>query len=309
MSANSIDAFETELVHSTASAVSAVYHPRAFAGRTALVTGGAGGIGLSIATGFAVLGAEVTIIDVDEARTSAAVGVLSELGGAVTGRVADVTDHDTITAAVVEQRAASPTLDVLVNNVGGTFGLVRPFAEVGPEYWQPLYKLNFQHVLSATHAALPMLRRGSSVINITTVEAHRGYPFGAVYSAFKAAVRGFTRSLAVELAPHGVRVNCVAPETTDTALHDSSRWLPADEVDHIRRWIPLGRFGRPEDLTGAALFLASPLSSWTTGITVPVDGGVLASAGWLQMDNGRWSHRPIVTGTRWPPAAPSSDVE
>jgi 3-oxoacyl-[acyl-carrier protein] reductase len=177
----------------------------------------------------------------------------------VLGVIADVTVGEQLDAAFGEVTSAIDHRDIVVNNVGGTLNLVRPFTDTTTVHWELLYRLNLYRIMAMSRKALPLMGRGGSIINVSTVEAHRGYPFGAVYSGFKTAITGFTRSLAVELSPQGIRANCIAPETTETALHNSTAWLPAHETNQIGDWIPLGRFGVPEDIAGAALFLASPL--------------------------------------------------
>ena len=137
---------------------------------------------------------------------------------------------------------------------------------------------------------------GGSIISISTIEAFRGIPGNVVYSAFNAGISGFTRSLGVELGPHGIRVNAIAPETTDTfqvPIHD---WIPDHYKDRVPYWTPLGRFGTPDDAAGCALFLASDLSAWVTGTTVHMDGGALAAGGFYRGPKNGWTNLPIVDG-------------
>ena len=120
-------------------------------------------------------------------------------------------------------------LDVLVNNVGDFLNVVKPFERTTEEEWDALYAVNLRHMFLVTRAAIPLLRhaaRGASIINLSTIEAFRGIPMAAVYSAFKSAVTGFTRSLALELGPHGIRVNAIAPETTETEQVKPSLFIP-----------------------------------------------------------------------------------
>ena len=137
-------------------------------------------------------------------------------------------------------------------------------------------------------------RRSGNIINVSTIETFRGIPGNAVYSAFKTAIVGFTRSFALEVAPHGVRVNGIAPETTDTSQVPVSRWIPDEHRDRLPYFLPLGRFGRPDDHAGAALYLASELSDWVTGVTLPVDGGAIAAAGFYRLEGDRWTNAPVV---------------
>jgi NAD(P)-dependent dehydrogenase (short-subunit alcohol dehydrogenase family) len=190
-------------------------------------------------------------------------------------------------------------LNILVNNVGDFLAIKKPFAEGLESEWDALYRVNLLHVFLVTRAAIPLLLAGGgggSIVSISTIEAFRGIPCMAVYSAFKAAIGGFTRSLALELGPQGIRVNAIAPETTESAQVPAAASVPAEHREHIAHWFPIGRFGRPEDTAGSALFLASDLSSWMTGSTLHVDGGALAAAGYYRTLEGGWTHTPVIAG-------------
>jgi NAD(P)-dependent dehydrogenase (short-subunit alcohol dehydrogenase family) len=115
-----------------------------------------------------------------------------------------------------------------------------------------------------------------------------------VYSAYKAAITGFTRSLAVDLGNAGVRVNAIAPDLTESLQVRYSEWVPAEQRDRIPSWVPVGRFGTADDIAGVALFLASDLSAFVTGTTLHADGGSLAAGGWFRRPDGTWTNRPIV---------------
>ena len=154
-----------------------------------------------------------------------------------------------------------------------------------------LLRTNFLHVLHACSRAIPAMRaggRGGSIVNLTTIEAHRAAPGYAVYAAAKAAVTEFSRTLAVELAPDRIRVNNVAPDITPT---DNMRALAASRgsaLDHplsARVAVPMGRYGEPTDVSGAVVFLASQLSAYITGTTLHADGGTFASSGFLNWPN------------------------
>jgi 3-oxoacyl-[acyl-carrier protein] reductase len=114
-----------------------------------------------------------------------------------------------------------------------------------------------------------------------------------VYSAFKAGIAQFTKSLALELGNDGIRVNSIAPDLTQSIQVDYDRWVPADQQHLIPTWVPVGRFGTPDDIAGVALFLASDLSAFVTGTTVHADGGSLAAGGWFRTDRGGWTNRPL----------------
>jgi 3-oxoacyl-[acyl-carrier protein] reductase len=179
---------------------------------------------------------------------------------------------------------------VLVNVVGSA--VREPFADSAPRHWDAAIAGNFGWLLPAVHACLPLLRasaRGASIINFTSIEAHRAAPGFAVYAAMKAALTSFTRTLAVELAPEGVRVNAIAPDMvvtpgfTRVVAGDADRatWedTPLGRAS-ARLAVPAGRRGEPDDVGSAVLFLASELSAYVTGQTLHPDGGALASSGW-----------------------------
>ena len=179
-------------------------------------------------------------------------------------------------------------LDSLVNVVGGTFR--GAFSEQGPRAWDALIRTNLTHVLHATSRAIPAMRaggRGGSIVNITTIEGYRAAPNFAVYSAAKAAVAHFARTLAVELAADRIRVNCVAPDITPTpnmigiSGDAASGEHPMLDPLNVRVSIPMGRLGVPTDISNAVVFLTSGLSSYITGTTLHPDGGTFASSGWF----------------------------
>ncbi len=255
-------------------------------GRTALVTGGARGIGAAVVRLFAEHGAAVVAVDTDAAA-------LAELAGAVPGLTvleADATDPATA------QRCIGYEPDVLVNNVGHFLRPATMFADADPAEWGPLAAVNLDHALHMTHALLPGMiarGRGGSIINMTTVEAHRGIPGQTMYSAYKAALRHFTRSLALEVGRHGIRVNAVAPDLIETPQVPYARLVAEEDRDKWPLWAPLGGPGRPEDVAGPALFLASDLARYVTGTTVHVDGGSHAAGGWFPRADGTWVNRPL----------------
>ncbi|MDX2276909.1 MAG: SDR family NAD(P)-dependent oxidoreductase [Hyphomonadaceae bacterium] len=280
-------------------------------GKTAFITGAGEGIGRAIAISYAQLGAQIFAMEIDADRAIALQRDLAQVDRAhhiLTGDVRDAALIDEAFAAVARHAGA---LDILVNNVGDNLRLRGAFENFTPEDWDALYAINLRHIFSCTRAALPLIRMtrtGGSIINVSTIEAYRGAPPAAVYAAFKAGITGFSRSIALELAPEQIRVNIIAPETTETAQVPVSRMIAEQHRHHMDRWIPMGRFGEPMDSAGAAVFLASNLSSWMTGTTLHVDGGALAAGGFYRAPDGNWTNFPVITdiGVGWRPPAPDA---
>jgi NAD(P)-dependent dehydrogenase (short-subunit alcohol dehydrogenase family) len=284
------------------------------AGRNAIVTGGAAGIGGAISEAFVAHGAAVLAVDSDAAalgRLRERAGVAeptdsAESGGATgargagerveTGALETLELDVTAPEAAARIVAASPDADVLANNVGHFLRPPTVFAEESAKGWEAQRAINLEHVLAVTRAVLPGMierGRGGSIVNLTTVEAFRGIPGHAVYSAYKAAVVAFGRSLALEVGAAGIRVNDIAPDVVESPQLPYADWVEDAERWRWRTWVPLARHGTPEDVAGAALFLASPLSAFVTGTTIHVDGGTKAAGGWYPRDEGGWTNRPL----------------
>jgi len=266
--------------------------------QVAVVTGAASGIGRSIAETFAAHGASVVIADKQGERAREVAAGIEGRGGQ-----ALVCDVDIVTPEGVDRMSREALecfgqVDILVNNVGNFMPGAGPFLRTTEEDWESLYDVNLKHILRCTRSLAPqMVERGrGSIINISTIETFRGIPSNAIYSTFKTGITAFTRSFALEVAPNGVRVNAIAPETTDTDQVPIQRWIAEEDKPHIPFMIPLGRFGTPDDHAGAALFLASGLSAWMTGVTLPVDGGALAASGFYRLLKGGWTNAPILRG-------------
>ncbi|MER2225016.1 MAG: SDR family oxidoreductase, partial [Rhodococcus sp. (in: high G+C Gram-positive bacteria)] len=164
-----------------------------------------------------------------------------------------------------------------------------------PGFWSEAGNINFDHVVRLTHALLPgMIDRGTggSIVNLTTVEAHRAIPGHTMYSAYKAALTQFTRSLGVEIGRTGVRVNAIAPDLIESVQVPYRTIVSADDWDKWPGWAPLGGPGQPVDIAGPALFLASDLARYITGTVIHVDGGSHAAGGWFPTEEGGWTNRP-----------------
>lgn len=245
-------------------------------GTTALVTGASRGIGRAIALALAERGADVAL---SARSTDALEEVRSEIeqtGGRAVVLPCDVTDRDAVQAMVAAALDGLGRIDTVVNNAGGTAFMV-PFTEMRFEGWTKVMRLNVDSIVHVCQAVAPhLLERGSgSVINVASVAALGGTPGLAPYGSSKAAVLSLTKSLAMEWGHAGVRVNALCPGWTATELN-RSLWGNEQISASMTATIPLARWGRAEEMTGAAVFLASGASSYMTGQALVVDGGLTA---------------------------------
>ena len=264
------------------------------AGRTAVITGGGAGIGGAISRRFAAAGAAVVIADISEEYARDAEQDITAGGGRALVHLGDIRQPEVVQS--LQERALAfgdGRVEVLVNNVGH-YAPYKLFADSTEEDWDIQYQISFLHVLRCTRAFLPgMMEQGrGAIVNVSTVEALRGIPGNAVYSALKAGLVNFTRSLAVEVGGRDVRVNAIAPDLTHTPQTPMYDWHPDRSL--TRCWVPLGRFAHPDEQADAALFLASDQARFITGHTLPVDGGTAAASGWYRTDPDadNWSNTP-----------------
>ena len=267
--------------------------------RIAVVTGGGGGIGAATARLFADHGAQVVIADIDAQLAQLTSEQITASGGSAFAAATDVRDASQVADLARSVLERHGRVDVLVNNVGHWLRHPGNFVDTDPQLWDDLYRVNLHHVFLVTHAFLPTMigRRSGAIVNVSSVEGLRGYPEDPVYAAFKAAVIHFTRSLAVQVGRDGVRVNAIGPDVTESLQVPYSQWLSAEEQTQWPQWVPVGRMGLPEDQAQVILFLASDLSAFVTGHTIPTDGGTGAAGGWFRSSRrpGRdWTNRPVA---------------
>jgi 3-oxoacyl-[acyl-carrier protein] reductase len=243
----------------------------------AVVTGAASGIGRAIALGFAREGAQAAVLDVNgegAAKTAAEIGAA---GGKAQAFTLDVSDRNACRAVAADVASRVGLVSILVNNAG----INRRNAFVGDadallKDWQDIMAVNLNGVFNVTHAFLGALRASKGrIVNIASIQSfmHVRTPNSPAYTTSKHGVLGFTRALAAELGKEGVRVNAIGPGFIETPLNEKVRQTNPDLVKVFLDHTPLGRAGKPEDIVGPAIFLASDLSAYVTGSIVMADGG------------------------------------
>ena len=241
-------------------------------GRRALITGAGSGIGEGIALAMGRAGAFVIAVDINGA---AATRTATTLGSDAAAFALDVTDRAAVDALAARIAAEFGPIDVLVNNAG----IIRRGTVDDPNTradWDATLAVNLDGVYNVTTGFLAQLKATKgAVINIGSIQSFVALPNSAAYTASKAAVRGLTKALAIELSPVGVRVNAIGPGLIATPLNERARQNP-DYMANFANRIPIGRLGTPDDIAQPAVFLASDMARYITGVTLPVDGGFLA---------------------------------
>jgi len=267
--------------------------------QVAVVTGGGGGIGQGVALGLARFGAKVAVLDVVPERCAATQAAIERLGREAIGIPCDVMDSKQIRGSIGRVMDRFGGIDILVNNAGGVRG--GPFLTMPEQSMRRHVEINLVSMLVATQeAARAMIDagRGGSIVNVASIEGFRAAPMYAVYAACKAGMISFTRTMALELSEHGIRVNGIAPDHTITPGLRDNRSGPVDPdswEESSAEWsrsIPLGREGLVEECASAVVWLCSKMSDYVTGVTVSVDGGTWASGGWLRRSDGGWTLSP-----------------
>jgi 2-keto-3-deoxy-L-fuconate dehydrogenase len=255
------------------------------AGQVAIVTGGGSGIGRASAVRFAREGARVTVVDLDASAADAVAGEIAREGGAAFGVVGDASREDDV-ATMVErtvQAYGSPT--VLVNSAAASsFGTL---AESPVQELDRVMRVNVGSAWICARAVIPLMRAagGGAIVNLSSITGIVGAPGMAAYSTSKGAIITLTRTLALELAEEGIRVNCICPASIDTPMLQASFDRQADPQAARGRNVkrhPLGRLGTAEDVANLALFLASDEAAFITGGTYVVDGGALLARRWQE---------------------------
>ena len=246
-----------------------------FQSRVAIITGSGSGLGRVLAHRFAAEGAAVVVADVVEQDATTVADEISGAGGRSLAQTTDVTNAADVEAMVGAAREAFGSVEILVNNAAKATDA--DFLNVSEEAWDEDVAIALKGSFLCSQAVLGDMteNRSGVILNISSVNA-LAYFGNEAYSAAKAGILNLTRSLAVRYGPFGVRVNAIAPGTLRTPAWEQRRQKDPDVFDRVAKWYPLGRIGEPEDVAGAALFLASDEAAWISGTVLPIDGGLTA---------------------------------
>lgn len=242
-----------------------------FIGKKVVVTGAGSGIGRGMAEAFAREGAIVVAADVHIESLQSLQAEMKQEGRPIAIQVCDVSSEEQV-ASLFEVEALHDGLDVFIHCAGITY--FKYFTETTMEEYRRLIEVNLSGTFYCMQAAVSKMKKhgtAGSIVVTSSVNAHRNLPSQAVYTSTKSAIESLAQSLAVEVAPQQIRVNCLAPGAVATALTNFSE----ENKAAIGKGIPIGRVGEPDDMVGTAMFLASPLSRYITGATIIVDGGLM----------------------------------
>ena len=243
--------------------------------RSAIVTGGGSGIGLAISERLAADGIAVGVLDLNGDAADEAAAKITADGGAAIGLAADVTDRPSVDAAVAAVTEAYGAPTILVNNAG--LDAFTPFLDITLEHWNRVLEVNLTGTFLCCQAVVPwMLEAGwGRIVNISSSSAQGGQPLMTHYASSKAAVIGFTKSLALELGPKGITVNTIPPGFIDTPMlrKSEAKGLLGQGVEHHEQTTPVRRVGRPEDIAATCSFLVRDEASYITGQVIGVNGG------------------------------------
>ena len=250
-------------------------------GKTVIVTGSGSNIGRAIALAFAQEKANVVIAEIDEKQGQKITQEVISCGAKALLVKTDVTDLGSVEDMIKKTIEAYQKVDILVNNVG--WDQLQPFINTTPEFWNKIIEINFKSVLNTTKAILPHMiaQKGGAIINLGSDAGRMGERFESVYSGTKGAIIAFSKTIARENGRYGIRVNVVCPGVTVPSRPDEygelSMWkggiMTEEQLEKAKKAYPLGRIGKPEDVAGAVVFLASDAASFITGQTLSVSGG------------------------------------
>lgn len=243
-----------------------------FERKVVVITGAAGGLGSAMCRRFGADGATVIVCDLR--GTADAVAALTEAGLCACGMEFDITDRDATHAAMAEIARAHGKIDVLVNNAGINVGPDerKHVDEFSDKWWDAILKVDLDGTYNCTKAAVPYMAEGGAVVNISSIVGMIPLRNQCAFTAAKAAVINFTKAIAMELAPRGIRANVICPGTIGIAI-TNRLWQQSDAMAGLLSHIPMGRQGVPDEIANATAFLASDLASYITGAVLPVDGG------------------------------------
>ena len=268
--------------------------PGLLRGRVAVVTGGAGAVCGALCELLALHGCDVVCADQSRSRVEAVVARIQEIGQVGVPVVTNLRTAEGMQEVLQATTGVFSHVDILVNGMGENLDSWGPFEETNEEIWQALYEVNLLNVLRACHLFVPIMKKGGwgRILNFSSVEGIRSAPWLGVYTAFKRAVDAFTKSMAVDIARHGILANALALDKV-RAYQSNHYALPDEYLGLVKTWIPAGRYGEPADAAQVALFLASPLNTWIVGQTIVADGGTLAAGGWYRTTK-RWTNQPLL---------------
>lgn len=247
-------------------------------GKVAIVTGGNGGIGLGIALGLAQAGAKLAIIARNGAKSQeAARAITQEAGAAPLVLTADVSQADQVASATAAVRKSLGRIDILFNNAG--INIRKPPQSLLPEEWHNVMDVNLTSAFLMSQAVYPAMKevRGGKIINIGSMTSLFGAGFAPAYTASKGGIVQLSRSLAAAWAGDNIQVNSILPGWFETELTDNARVQVPGLYERVLNRIPVGRWAKPQDIIGTAIWLASAASDYVTGTAIPVDGGFSSS--------------------------------
>lgn len=244
-------------------------------GKVAIITGAASGIGRATARLFGREGAALSISDIDMEGLEKVAAELRGSGAKVLANRADISNREEVNEMVEKILAEFGRVDILVNNAGHVYFHGRYFYKTDPEEWEPHINITLRGTLYVTRAVVPHMieQKSGRVINISSDSGKHPMPGFTLYGAVKAAIAGFSRCLAIELAPYGILVNCISPGSIKTKLVKAMT-IPRGEAEKIFAQIPLGRMGEPDDVASMVLHLASDAGKYITGQNYSIDGGM-----------------------------------